>query len=509
MPTIDLSDLLADPSWVSAFTSQDLPTYLSKQRWYTSKGAVIRGAKLEALPWDRADEGLWLLSLEFEAAQPETRLLTVRVAGDRVADDDAHLLSRVPGGAIVEALGDASFRERLYRFIRSGATSENARGTLRGDVGTALAEQPLSDSQLPPQNSSNTVVVYEPDGFLKLFRKTEPGLHPDAELIRYLSEECGFGSVPVYGGALSFEPATGGEPLSLGLLLGKVDHQGEAWETTLHDVGEYARRYRRGAVPEVPVDEALGTPLNVADVDERLREAMGEDTLRRVRLLGERTAELHMHLASATADSLRPEVLDQGYWLRTRTGLYERLERESRFADDTSAESLATLKSWLERVELPVLPRGLIRVHGDYHLGQVLDTGDDLIVIDFEGEPLHSLAYRRARHAAFKDVAGMLRSLHYAPYAYALNEADGADWALAAAQPWYAVASRLFLSTYLERAGAARFIPTDQEERANMLAFFLADKALYELAYERASRPGWTGIPVRGLQQVAAMLTSR
>ena len=148
------------------------------------------------------------------------------------------------------------------------------------------------------------------------------------------------------------------------------------------------------------------------------------------------------------------------------------------------------------------------RIHGDYHLGQVLFTGSDFVIIDFEGEPARPLAERRKKRSPLQDVAGMLRSFHYAAYAPLLHDngkklpheplQDLGNWA----QYWQRWVSATFLKTYLEVSGNSNFIPKDREELALLLDLYLLDKAVYELGYELNNRPSWVRIPLDGISQL-------
>ena len=504
MPT-DLNTPLEDPA-VQHVLEAALPDYLAAQRWFTSKGQTIGALTLELLPRFCSAGRLSLLHIRFEDGAGEVRPLPIAVLGRDADVPDDRVIARLPDGdaRVVDAVELDGFRESLYTFMASGRRVEDEYGALIAEAGPLLKRAPQCGANaFPSQQSSNSVVTYEPDGFLKLFRKTEPGLHPDAELIGYLSGECHFGSVPPFGGALHFQPAGDGEALSLALMLGKVDNRGELWNTMLEDVAAYAKTYHRGDGDALSLN--LLKPLRTADLPDVLRDGIGAATLRRIERLGTRTAEMHLHLAASTDPEIAPTDLRGDYWDALTAHLAKRLKEESARADDSMTDVLGDVSTWLASATLPDVPGGRIRVHGDYHLGQVLDTGDDLVIIDFEGEPLYSLAYRRSRHPAFKDVAGMLRSLHYAPYAYAIQQTAGTEDDFAAAADWYAAASRIFLTTYLDRVGEANFLPADPTERATLLSFFLADKALYELAYERSSRPDWIEIPRQGIRQVVRM----
>ena len=503
-----LAHLLADAGFGESLTAQHLPAFLSRQRWYTSKAKTIADLDVTPLPSQSTDMGLWLVRIVFADDTDELRVLAVAEVDRPFAPDDPRVIARTDAGALIDAVGEEGFRESLYALMAGDVQLQTDTGTLTGVAGKTCREQPeYVGSNVPPQNSSNTVITYQPEGFFKLFRKTEAGLHPDAELLEYLSKERHFASVPTFGGALGFTPVGSDEPITLGLMLGKVDHRGEAWETMLHDVAAYAKTFRESeTLQTLRISGDLTNPLRREHLPAELMGAMGQDTIRRIELLGQRTAEMHLHFAAGKREAIAPQPLTRDYWASAKTALAKRVGEEARYAQDVLKGSLTSIESWLNDTALPVLDAGCIRVHGDYHLGQVLDTADDVVIIDFEGEPLHSLSYRRRRHPAFKDVAGMTRSLHYAPYAHALQEADGADWALASAKTWYHVAARLFLTRYFDTVGDAPFVPSDPGDRDALLAFFLVDKALYELAYERSSRPGWIRIPEAGVNAAAAML---
>ena len=507
-----LAHLLDDARFRESLTAVHLPAFLQRQRWYTSKGRPLDRVSVEALPSDRADLGLWLARVRFADGDEELRVLALAEVGREraFAPDDARVVARTDAGTLVDAAAEEAFRAWLYGLMSRRRELRGAGGVLRGEAGPLLrAHADYTASRLPPQNSSNTVIAYEPDGFCKLFRKTEAGVHPDRELLGYLSAERGFASVPAFGGAVDYVPdGAGAEPVTLALMLGRVDHEGETWETTLRDVAAFAKTYREAPDSRRAawrVDGDLHAPLAAGDLPADLRAALGEAALTRIRLLGERTGAMHAHFAAATAEGLRPEPLGPAYWDEARAALLRRLGEEVAYAgDDELRAALTRLVDRLGAVELPRLPAGRTRVHGDYHLGQVLDLGGELAIIDFEGEPLHSLAYRRRTHPPAKDVAGMLRSLHYAPYAHALQETDGAAWAMAAAEIWHAVAARLFLTAYRGAVAGQAFVPGTEEAWRRLLGFFLVDKALYELAYERASRPAWLEIPRAGVLSVAA-----
>jgi maltose alpha-D-glucosyltransferase/alpha-amylase len=331
---------------------------------------------------------------------------------------------------------------------------------------------------------------------LKLLRRLEPGPHPEIEILRFLSGR-GFARIPPLIAGLDYQPRDA-EVTSLAVLQAFVPNQGTGWERAVGDV----RRFLLHDTPPAPVTD--GTFLEAGA------------------LLGQRTAELHVALASDAEDpAFAPEPMTAAHAAQ----LAAALERDA-------ARALALLAGRVESLTPParqyaraVLDAGArldtrirsfatapaggsmrTRVHGDYHLGQVLATGDDFVIIDFEGEPNRSLAERRAKQSPLKDVAGMLRSFSYAAHATlpAASESrpDPVDGLETRAQTWVAAVTAAFLSSYRRTVAEARLLPADDQSFASWLDAFLLQKAIYELEYELASRPGWASLPLLGLLQI-------
>jgi len=285
---------------------------------------------------------------------------------------------------------------------------------------------------------------------------------------------------------------------------------------------EELQRYYEACVPLTfpeNIAEKLG---NAFDLSERPASQLGRDYigiyLDSSATLGRRTAELHLALASATDDpAFAPEPLTADDLDKLLEGLRERAakvfdvlkERVSQLPDDT-VEIAASVLSRRRQIGAQVgslksdgSSGQRIRIHGDYHLGQVLCTKTDFVILDFEGEPARPLAERRAKQSPLKDVAGMLRSFGYAAYASLLNYSarhpDDVSRLEPWAQLWEILVSAEFLRAYRETAAGAAFLPTASADLRALLDFFLLDKALYEVLYELNSRPAWVRIPLLGI----------
>src|SRR6185369_1955857 len=271
------------------------------------------------------------------------------------------------------------------------------------------------DAQVLKVEQSNTAIVYGQRLFLKLFRKLEPGINTDLEITRFLNEETSFANTPRLAGALEYESMT------LGLLQGYTKNSGDAWQYTLDSISRFFDRILSdsNAAEQMkhPNDELIGGYL--ADAE----------------LLGRRTAEMHIALASRDdIPAFAPEPFTPHYqrsiYQSMRTQAVQTLQLLRRRAkDNPEAQMVIAREAELQKRFRAVLDGRIsgqrIRTHGDYHLGQVLYTGNDFVIIDFEGEPLRPLSERRIKRSALRDVAGMLRSFHYAPYAVVFGQASG------------------------------------------------------------------------------------
>jgi trehalose synthase-fused probable maltokinase len=362
---------------------------------------------------------------------------------------------------------------------------------------------------------SNTSVKFGRRAIMKLYRRAERGVNPDLEIGRALTARQ-FSHSPTVLGA--FEYVRGQEePATIAILHSFVENQGDAWQYTLKELQRTMDRSTTGAV-------AMAAPA-AQDADRLGKGSMsgqaGYD--RMAGMLGRRTAELHVALAEGRDDpAFMPERCTADYWQTVHDRISRSIELSlallrNRFTDlgkdDGERAALVLDRKDTLVTRLGALtarnPEALrIRCHGDYHLGQVLYTGGDFIIIDFEGEPARPLAERRAKQVPMVDVAGMIRSFHYAAYVALVQRVnhqpaeqpsiDRDEWA----QAWYRSARSAFLTAYGQGAQGASFWPVDREERNLLLDVYLIEKAFYELSYELNNRPAWAGIPLRGILQL-------
>jgi maltose alpha-D-glucosyltransferase/alpha-amylase len=469
-----------------------LPTWLENRRWFADKGRDIRRAEIEDAIVERvgsdwlalavarvafADGGVARYLLPFALtespgeAETITRVESGAVAGVVIDTTDrpwfgGWLLDQLAGGPD-QAHGNWNFAAHPA----GGAVISAARGTATTAV---RAEQ------------SNSSLRFDDILILKLFRRLQPGLNPDEEVLRALAD-VNFARVPRFLGSVTWR-SQDAATYAVGLVQGFVSNVGDGWTWMLQ---------RLAAV-------AAGT------VDPRGDRFVAE------RLLGQRTGELHVALGTVPEPGFAPETTDStavaADIARTRAAIDETI-RLLRAEWGHLPESIATrlpaaiegLRELAERVNgyQDELGTRRIRVHGDYHLGQTLRTPDgDWVIIDFEGEPARSLEERRQRASVLKDVAGMLRSFAYARGAVERAKGSAADPAASGRlEDWEMGARRAFLEGYRQTLATSetRFVPEDGEGFARALAAWELDKALYEVAYEARNRPDWLELPLRSL----------
>ena len=393
---------------------------------------------------------------------------------------------------------------------KRGVLHGTGRRRLRGMMAAAAGDGGLEPALLGAEQS-NSSVRFGNQLVMKLLRRLEPGVNPEAELGDVLSE-MGFAHIAPMAGTAEYQPGGKREPSTVAVLQELVPNEGDAWAYTLDVLGRFLEDAlaREGAPPPAP-------KLMEAKPAEPPAEAM--DTigsyLEFARTLGTRTGEMHRALASATGTEYNPEAysaLQQRAVYQSMRTLVRTTFRAARRSPASEGTPLADVE--MEERALAAVSNLLenrlggrrIRTHGDYHLGQVLWTGRDVVIIDFEGEPARPLGQRRLKRSPLQDVAGMLRSFHYAAYAGLFQELGREEAPDSHAEQWVLFwrgwVSRAFVTAYREAVEGAAIVPQDEVEFCHMLDLFLLEKAVYELGYELANRPEWAEIPALGIQEL-------
>jgi trehalose synthase-fused probable maltokinase len=509
---------------------------IARRRWFGAKMRSLESLSIvDAIPL-APDARLLIVDIRYQRGAGETYQIPLAMADrDAAALDGAALWAHLemPGGkraVLYDPLGQKAFSDALLTLCASQQNVSGAAGELRGwstDLFATL-RGPV-DQQLPARlvasEQSNSSIAFDQRLILKVFRRVEHGLNPDLEITQFLSARR-FAHVASLAGAYEYRPA-GEAPWTLGILQAFVPNRGDAWTYTLeqlrHILAQAAERSSGDASDSVPPARDLARAAR-EPIPSAVR-ARFADYLPQAELLGKRTAQLHVALSAGADDpAFAPEPISAGDRRRSAE-IASKLARETfeqlrqrlpELQGEVRRHAEAVL--WMQAEPLrrsqasssEPIDAAKIRIHGDYHLGQVLVTDGDFVIIDFEGEPARRLDQRRQKQPALRDVAGMIRSFHYASCSAAAankhaagNSAEAERVGQACAE-WYFWTSAAFLSAYCDAAAGAVFQPRSHEQFDRLLAECLLEKAVYELRYELNNRPDWVYLPLAALHDLLA-----
>jgi maltokinase len=430
---------------LSARLDRETIDWLARQRWFAAKTRrIVEAVVDDRIPIERAEVCLVRIVLDDGSA-------------------DRYVIALARDAGLVDAFDDAGFCRGLLRLMGEAREARGQRGALRGHRSHAFPARLAADGAVRRLGGeqSNTSVVFDGAVIVKHFRRLTKGENPELEMTRFLTEHTAFSNTPRLAGALEYV-------------------ESDATTSTL------------AVAQELVADGRDGWQWLLA------RLAAGDATLDAIRQLGRRTGELHLALATPTSDpAFGAEPIGRGdvaAWAAAveRQVMAARAAVPGRDLPEVPAAAAAALAGLLGAVK--------IRHHGDFHLGQTLclRDGEDFMLIDFEGEPLRSLAERRRKHTPLRDVAGMLRSFAYAAATAARDGRSAGDWE--------SHARAVFVEAYRATAGGAAFVPTSPAAFARVVATLELEKAAYEIVYEANNRPDWLEIPVRGFVSATASL---
>ncbi|GBD35796.1 Maltokinase [bacterium HR36] len=595
------------PPWIRELEHQ-LPSFLTRQRWFGGKARVIRGVHVREVilissePAQResvsvaheqtegnaksvpssaqvgtrlAEARFWLLIVEVQYADGgfDRYTLPVTMGVSAAVSPTATERGEVPPlGRPSDTLPTMSAEAAILRFFsvdgewvvyeascipsfwlaladlltrQSSGVSDGEDVIARSYVHhtsafslTHVAAFTQGEVRIFAGEQSQSLAVLRQAVVVKLFRRLEEGVTPDWELSRFLTEQAHFAHVPQALAAWFYRPRisdvasrTGTpseeESVLLAMMTSYCPNRGDSWSCTLAELHSLGQRVMEAEYVTselwLPGSASAGTWLTLSQQTPPAPWAeLAGRQFGKMALLGQRTAELHLALADSSHPSFAPVSTD----LAWQAALASRLAQQVKESFDLLRRQLphlppavATLADavlqrqevlcqWAWQIAQRPVDGQLIRIHGDYHLGQVLCTDDDFVILDFEGEPARPLAERRRKESPLRDVAGMLRSFHYA--AAVAERSAPPSWTPAQRQTWaawlhgwYVWIAAAFLRGYLQTQGIERLLPRCTDDLVQLLGIFLVEKAAYELAYELNHRPDWLEIPLRGLKELA------
>jgi maltose alpha-D-glucosyltransferase / alpha-amylase len=493
-----------------------LVPFVRGRRWFAAKNDTLDDVRMPLLASWKTPAGQWIFTfLDVVAGGKRQRYLFPLGIEWETRDHDpmekvgSRALAKVRRhervGLLYSAFADTDFPRALARGMGEGGEAKVGPGRLRFSATSLYRElAPAIDGEtrIPPLDQSNTAVFFGTTLFLKIYRLLRPGLNPELEMGRFLTDVSPYPHVAPVVGAVEYAMDDPAECYTLAILQRYVDNQGDLWTLTLEHLSRTIML--PGAAP-------AGTAPKSTDFH-----------LSRMALLGQRVGELHRALCKASGDpAFDPEPVaatDLADWKTTIEASLDatlalaqeaagRLGEEARGRIAPLFDAAPALRKRIRGTQCRLGDLVKTRYHGDLHMGQVLMSQAEFVIVDFEGEPARSFEERRAKSCVLRDVAGMLRSFSYATHAASLRRepaAAGPDEAITRAlADWERGAVQRFRDGYQKAVEGLASAPQDRESFESLLGLFLVEKALYEVRYEIANRPDWIDIPVRGLLELA------
>ncbi len=520
--------------------SRVLPPYIQERRWFGGKARTIQRMQIvNNTPLAVGRQGVALLFIEvsYNDGLPELYQLPIAFTSDEQEMNNLNtsqptsIIARVTNegteGYLYDAMYWDEYRQLLLQLIARRKNLRTDHSELNG-YSNRIVSQVLKEhngtipSRILGAEQSNTSVIFDDRFFLKIYRKLDRALNPDVEVVSTLTDRANFEQVPRFLGSLEHVEA-GKQPMVLVMLQELVPNQGDAWVMMESSLKRFFERIETSSeqVSVAPTIGTLSRPVSFTQSPEPVQMQLGGASVDRIELLGLRTAEMHVALASL---SDQKDFAPEDFSLHYQRSLYSSLtslvrsnfdslrQHLPKLPDNVRAEAEEVLNmrgEILERLKMIFahkIDTMKIRTHGDYHLGQVLFTGKDFYIIDFEGEPARSFSERRLKRSPLRDVAGMIRSFHYAAYNALFqqnvtvkeDETYMEEWA----EQWYHYASNFFMHAYLGKTMGTGVVPAREEDFEILMETFLLEKAIYELGYELNNRPDWVLIPIRGIKYI-------
>ncbi|WP_323789727.1 maltokinase N-terminal cap-like domain-containing protein [Psychroserpens sp.] len=518
-------ELLENKDFVKIFLSDILEDYIKKQRWYGGKASKLKYIELaEYFRIQQKEEVYYGLILEvnFDEAFYQHYFLPIAFVSDENFAKENRILPisiQNQKGFIIDAINLEAFRKVVFERILNALPKDKTK--VRYQKSDIFKDCQYESSRFMGLEQSNTSIVYNEKFVLKFFRRIYADRNPDYEMSRFLSDKKDFKNTPAYLGSVQIKDSDGLN-ITIGLMQEMVQNQGDAWDYMLKELHKVFSNleYKNINIKKLPKTEDYGR-LHIPDVPPQIIDWAGLNLFLKIQTLAKRTAEMHIALGSEFEDtSFTPTHFNGDYtvWLKNRL-LYQfqnRLNAIENNLHKLDGLALELANEFLERkneirkkfvnFDWTKLKGERIRVHGDYHLGQVLVKDDDFYILDFEGEPESTIRDRKVKQPPLKDVAGMFRSFHYAIYATIFNNIelykhDQAEL-FEAGEVLYQYLKGVFLGTYIVEIQNANINIGYHQERIFLLKYSLLEKAVYELGYELNSRPRWAVIPLKGISNI-------
>ncbi|MDD2820793.1 MAG: trehalose synthase [Flavobacterium sp.] len=520
----DWKNAFDDEEFVKIFSSDILENYIINKRWYGGKASTLKYIEVVDSFRISSKENTYfgvLLEVNFKEAFYQHYFMPLAFMSEEELDTNtviAPVKMNDQEGFLVDALHQEDFRKLLFDKIIHSKESDPSK--VKFHKGSKLEEKEYISSKFMGVEQSNTSIIYNNTLVLKIFRRIYISMNPDYEISRFLTERMHFKSSPEYMGSISVILTEGN--ITLGLMQKLVPNQGDAWKFMLEESDRIFDnlQHKKIKIAKLP-DIELFKRLKLNEVPHEIIDWAGLSIFLRIQTLATRTAEMHIALGSDIHETaFTPTTYNGDYtvWLKNRlTYQFQNrlniLENNLHKLDGLALElanQFLDHKKEIRKLFLDFdwtkMKSERIRIHGDYHLGQVLVNGDDFYILDFEGEPESTIRDRKVKQPPLKDVAGMFRSFHYAIYATIFNNKDKYPFEqkelFYAGEILYKYFVGVFLQTYTDVAQGGNLNIGYRNEIDFLLKYCLLEKAVYELGYELNSRPRWSVIPLTGIASI-------
>ncbi len=515
-------DAFENEEFLNAFTNEILERYIPEKRWYAGKSSSLKYIEISDYFDMHSDKNHYfgiLIEVHFKESFFQNYFLPISfMEGEDLDTNTLISPANFDGvdGYLVDALHIEEYRKLLFENIVNKSVDFDA---VKFHKSSKIPSEVYKSSKFLGAEQSNTSIVFNDKFILKIFRRIYISTNPDYEISRFLTEVAEFSNTPKYAGSINLHVGEENDTITLGLMQDFIPNDGDAWKYFLVKIEQLFEGIKAKSVDlESIPDVELYKKIKRAKLPQSLLDWTGTTFFSQIEQLAKRTAEMHVALGSDSRDTaFVPANFNGDYevWLKNRL-IYQfqnRLNTIENNLHKLSGESLEMAQEFLSRKQeirrrfidfnWTKLKSERIRIHGDYHLGQVLVKEEDFYVLDFEGEPESTIRDRKVKQPPIKDVAGMLRSFHYAIYSVILNHPDsyGIDKELAMAygERLYKYISGVFLSDYVNYVQQNNLNIGYIKEVEFLLKYTMLEKAVYELGYELNSRPRWAIIPLRGI----------
>lgn len=519
-------ELLDNTDFVKIFLSDVLEDYIIKQRWYGGKSSQLKYIELaEYFKIQQHGEIYYGLILEVnfvEAFYQHYFLPIAFVTDENFAKHDRILPVSINNqkGFIIDAINLESFRKVVFERIATATPKDTTK--VQYHKSHLFKNVTYESSRFMGLEQSNTSLVYNEKYVLKFFRRIFADKNPDYEMSRFLSEKKEFKNTPSYLGSINLVDSEGIN-ITIGLMQEMIPNEGDAWDYMLKELHKVFSNleYKNIHIDALPNTD-LYQRLTIDHIPPQIIDWVGLNLFSQIKTLAKRTAEMHIALGSEFEETaFTPAHYNGDYtvWLKNKM-LYQfqnRLNIVENNMHKLEGLALELAKEFLDKknnirkqfvtFDWTKLKGERIRVHGDYHLGQVLVKDNDFFILDFEGEPESTIRDRKVKQPPLKDVAGLFRSFHYAIYANVFNNGEqhykaSQEALFQASEILYRYITGIFLGTYVTETQNANLNLGYNQERIFILKYCLLEKAVYELGYELNSRPQWAVIPLKGISNI-------